>query len=316
MPTAYANNELTEEMIPALAGAINDSMPNWALVDCALVPKSSFLPIASHRGWRVIQGYSGSDLAAFGDAGVFLIQLDADADIRFQQISQLLRIGNPAPGVTWLKSHAMEHDLKKLCAYLGMANVKERKQPVHCRFADARVLPMLLAQLTAEQSQRVAQAVEQWIWVDRGRATSQWTAPDSVGGIQQPDPMPNLHLSVAQFRAMREAGEVDGIFTLLWEQTPSLVPRPDVRGDFHDHLVRILETASAFNVHDLKSRLQFAVLSLSCGDDFHTVEALQPTWEGVRAGEYLMVEKMPLWGNEVWETLEYRRPEEERGVLP
>ena len=33
-------------------------------------------------------------------------------------------------------------------------------------------------------------------------------------------------------------------------------------------------------------------------------------------GEFLLVDKMPLWGNAVWERLEYRRPEEERGVLP
>lgn len=123
-------------------------------------------------------------------------------------------------------------------------------------------------------------------------------------------------MTISQFREIRAGAEADGIFTLLWEQTPSLVPQEMQRGDFHLRLVRILQTASGFNVGDLKSRLQFAVLSLSCGEDFHTLSSLQPTWEGVRAGDYVLVDKMQLWGNGVWAELEHRRPEEERGILP
>ena len=316
MTSVFANNALSPAALASLAVTISSSgvPPTWAVVDAALVDAGPFQALIERSGGSIVHGYAGSDLAAFGDRGVLLVPLVRDRVRQAAQIERLLELGNGATALSWLSTTADVPALQALCLYLGMVSINDRKQPIHCRFADTRVMPALLEQLDASQVARVRSVVDQWAWVDRQGHYAHWApVASSVGPA---DRHVHLHLGIDQFRALRRNGEADAIFTLLWEQTPSLVPGAQMRGDFYFDLVRILETASQFNVNDLKSRLQFAVLSLGCGEDFHTLPALGPTWEGVGAGEYLLVDKMPLWGNAIWEQLEYRRPEEERGVLP
>ncbi|WP_269791097.1 DUF4123 domain-containing protein [Stenotrophomonas sp. Iso1] len=316
LSSAFANNALSPAAASSLAGVISgDSVPpTWAVVDAALVDAAPFYALIERNGGSIVHGYAGSDLAAFGDAGVLLVPLVRDRVRMTAQIEKLLQLGNPTTALSWLSTSAEVPALQALCLYLGMASINDRKQPIHCRFADTRVLPELLKQLDAEQVTRVRTVVEQWAWVDRQGQYARWVPATPL--IAPADSHTHLHLGMPQFRALRGNAEADGIFTLLWEQTPSLVPAAQMRGDFYFDLVRILKTATQFNVKDVKSRLQFAVLSLTSGVDFHTIPTLRTTWEGVGSGEYLLVDKMPLWGNAIWEQLEYRRPEAERGVLP
>ena len=313
----FANNALDAVEIHSLAAALSEASPapDWALVDAAMLEAGKVRALGERTGCRVFPGYAGSGLSAYDDVGVLLLALPREARQRLDVIAQLLALATPATALSWMTSSADVTVLQALCGYLGMASVEGRKQPIHCRFADTRVLPVLLAELSVTQAERVNGCVERWMWADRNGQHVQWSAASSRSGAVA-DTHDHLHLSIAQFRSLRAAAEPDAIFMMLYEQTPSLVPEARERGEFHGHIARILQTASGFGVQDAKSRLQFVVLSLSCGEDFHALPELQPTWDGVRAGEFLLVDKMPLWSNALWERLEYLRPEEERGVLP
>jgi hypothetical protein len=313
----FANNALPSTGLPILAATIasSENPARWALIDAALVDADRVRAACARHGMSAVAAYAGSELSAYGDVGVLLVYLADDHNLRAKQVLTLLELAVPSTALSWVHSSVDVKQLQRLFAYLGMARVEDRTQPIHCRFADTRVLPALLTELTTAQLARVGQCIDGWSWVARQGQYVQWQ-PSSRETGESADTHEHLHLTVAQFRAMRTAAEPDAIFMMLCEQTPSLVPEADERGDFYLQIERILQVASRFNVHDLKSRLQFVVLSLSCGEDFHTLPELQATWDGVRAGEFQLVDKMPLWGNGIWEKLEYRRPEEERGVLP
>lgn len=105
-------------------------------------------------------------------------------------------------------------------------------------------------------------------------------ALSAPAGIEA-DAQDQLQLSDAQFQRRMALGEPDIMFTLLMDKTSELEPGSG-RGAFRARLQRILATASQLTVAQTPDRLQFVVLSLACGENFHTHPGLQATWRNIR----------------------------------
>ena len=113
----------------------------------------------------------------------------------------------------------------------------------------------------------------------------------------------NLELNSEQFSAMLAASEPDTVFHLLLDNTPELVPKTD-RGNFHDQLQRILGVANKLKLTTPNDRLQFSILSLSCGEDFHARAVLTPTWRAIAFGGSTLEAEMKKWTDAVWDDIQ------------
>lgn len=293
----FAYDRPDAAQLGALEAAICESQPSWALLDMALLDADAVHRRMRRFAWTTFNAYARSGLSAFEEHSAWLVALEPDAHA---MVRALLEWTAGSSALSFLYGAADPARLQALAGYLGKAMVEDRKQPLHCRFADTRVLPALLAALQPAQTTRILAAIDDWGWVDREAAYLRWQP--SVDAVHA-DTADCLRLSAAQFRTVRAASDADAIFTLLLEQTPSLVPG-EHRGRFHARLSGLLHTADSYRIRDIESRLQFVVLSLSCGDDFHRLPGLADTWAGVLAGDYRLVERMPLWDNELWDQLE------------
>ncbi|MGY0611833.1 DUF4123 domain-containing protein [Luteimonas sp. A501] len=300
---SFANKMPSAPQIAGMAASLccTSSIRLWALADFALLTPDA---VAALRQDGAANALSGSALAAFGEHAPHLIELpSADPSHIGERVAKLVRRSGDASAISVLQTDAGLSELRSLAAYLSRVRIEGNPRPVHCRFADTRVLPHVLEVLSTTQRRRVGAVVQQWHWFNR------LGVPESVsfdtGNSQSPDPESFLHFDISQFRAVRRKAEADAIFKLLLEQTPSLVPASD-RGHFYQDLTGVLDTADGYGVEQLDDRLQFVVLSLSCGRDFHRLACLDETWNAIKDGNARLATRMTDWDDAMWQQLEHR----------
>lgn len=132
-------------------------------------------------------------------------------------------------------------------------------------------------------------------------------ALSAPAGIEA-DAQDQLQLSDAQFQRRMALGEPDIMFTLLMDKTSELEPGSG-RGAFRARLQRILATASQLTVAQTPDRLQFVVLSLACGENFHAHPGLQATWRNIRERGAQLEQAMGSWSEDLWVEIDNgRRP--------
>jgi Domain of unknown function (DUF4123) len=276
---------------------------SWLLADAALIDGKRLAAILKSLGWSAMNAFASSPLSAFGDQAPQLISLPRETTVVQQGFARLVAIDSSAPALSGLKSIAPATELQRLFAYLAQARV-DGDFDVHCRVADTRVLPSLLRAISPVQERRIAAVIAGWQWFGRDGGIQRWSP--SVGGAagdQAADTMDRLNLTGKQFASMLDASEADGIFTLLLDKTPEVVPDRQ-RGQFHAQLRRHLATATALAVTQPPDRLQFVVLSLTCGEDFHRNAGLQSTWQAVRERSARLAELMESWSDDLWDSLQ------------
>lgn len=111
-----------------------------------------------------------------------------------------------------------------------------------------------------------------------------------------------LEFDARQFGAVLDASEPDTIFSAFLETTPELIVDRR-RSDLYRTLTQSLARATELQVTQAPDRLQFAVLSVYCGEDFHRLPALAEMWNEVVQGASLK-ELMKAWTPEIWSALE------------
>lgn len=279
---------------------VQPSLRAWLLIDAALL-NSERLESALHRnGWSYANALATTPLAAYGAQGPQLLEIPRGDDVLAEGVQRLASIGPGAPAFSWLVSRQPIEQLQACFGYLAQARQDGLK--LHCRMSDTRVLPALLATLSGSQARRVAQAIAQWQWFDRDGTTGNWLAPAlEEGAVDTGD---HLELDTLQFASLLDAAEADGIFAQLLETVSQLVPQTS-RSLFHRQLQRALEIATSLHVTGNPDRLQFVVLSLTCGEDFYKRPALSDTWRAVAQGARLTA-LMKDWSDDLWNTLEDR----------
>lgn len=301
----FANESPNPGQRDELMAWVLDSVrvPMWALVDTALLPHTRITSLARQANVPLINAFSQSDLKAFGDSAPHMMRLPADGGAAGDLVQALLKQAGSATAVSLMKCSAIQSELLDLFSYLGKTSIEARRTPIHCRFADTRVLASLLPVLTTKQRQRVGAVVAQWCWTGRQGEPVVWMA-DAVGAGNVDD-RATLRLSIEQFRAMQRMAEPDLIFAMLAQKTPEIVPDHG-RGGFHATLQRILRTADGLEVKQPRDRLQFVVLALTCGEDFYLLPELQEVWHNVAKYDESLLDLMQNWSDDLWQRLETR----------
>ncbi|RIX78341.1 DUF4123 domain-containing protein [Acidovorax cavernicola] len=298
----FATDPIDPVRLAHAVQAMADTSPSlglWLLVDAALLDPARLASVLRLNGWSHVNALANTPLEAYGARGPQLLELPRDDEARAEGLQRLATIDPAAPAFSWLASGHSVADLQSCFGYLAQARHDGLK--LHCRMGDARVLPTLLATLSEPQTRRVAQAIVQWQWVDRsGVEVGHWLAADAEEGTA--DASDHLELDAPQFAALLDASEADGIFAQLLETVSQLVPKTD-RAAFHLRLQRALEAATRLHVAGNPDRLQFVVLSLTCGDDFYQHPDLSDTWKAVAQGTSLS-SLMKGWSDDLWKALE------------
>ena len=274
----------------------------WVLVDSALVDGKKLRTLMSYLRWKESAALQGSLFEPFGEHGPRLIALPSDPSTAMAGLQEVIALDPRSPATSLIASTAGSNELAGLCAYLAEVLV-DGDLPVHCRFADTRVLPQLLRVLSASQARRVSSCIGGWSWHDHLGRTSQWAPTSDDAALSDVDASPTLRLDQAQFATMLDASEPDTMFSLLLENTPELVPHAQ-RGYFRDHLSLILARADTRSLDSPNDRLQFVVLSLSCGDRFDEHLGLLSTWAAIGQQKRTLVDEMKGWSDSLWEQLQ------------
>ncbi|PPV04663.1 hypothetical protein XBLMG947_4131 [Xanthomonas bromi] len=305
----FANTPADDQQLARLADALmlHDAPAGrlWALIDVALVGAERFGAFRKRMKFQTYNALAESSLVAFGQHAPHFLECPEDQEALHDTIRQLYRFAGSATAVSWLWSDQSRITLQRMAGYLAKVQIEDKKAPVHCRFADTRVLPHLLQVLTPIQSLPVRDAVSAWYWLGREAGTEAWRPHDTVADGAGPAPAP-LRLSIGQFRAMQVAAEPDALFSSLLDKTPELVPADD-RGQFHRLIQQLLQTANALSLSTQQDRLQFVTLSFSCGNDFYEIPALQPVWNSIAQHKIGLCDSMRSWGDAIWNALEARR---------
>ena len=271
----------------------------WLLVDAALLEREAAIRMRSRYADHVVNAYAGTPTAGFSDRAPHLIECagGVEADL----ISELTHLAGDAPALSAIRLSGgiSIKRLQQLCNYLARIQVGDRIEKIHCRFADTRVLPTLLAVLSDALRSSLAGSILEWGWFNR---LGEWVTYE----IAYADPVAEvpaaLRLEIEQFRRIQTAAEADGIFHLLLEQTPEVVP-DDARGEFHHALSQMLSRASSFKLAGARDRVQFVVLSLTCGDAFHQHPRLASMWADIAANRTSLMEDMRTWDDRLWADL-------------
>lgn len=95
----------------------------------------------------------------------------------------------------------------------------------------------------------------------------------------------------------------NALYLALLDKTPELVPS-DAGGAIHERLSRALRGADARGVSGPVDRLQFLVLALACGENFHRRPELADTWKAIREDGKTLQALMASWTQAQWEAVE------------
>lgn len=304
----FARNPAQAEALHSLVQgqAPSDGAGLWALVDTAVLDRHELDRLARALGWTLFNALAGSPLEVYGSHAPVWIELSPPSSTTVQDLTRLLALDAAAPALSLVRTQHGLDALRSLSAYLSRARI-DGDMLTHCRFADTRVLPVLLKTLAASQQHRVAHAVQSWGWIDQLGQGMQWHAAQQDTTVLHVDGSEFLELDASQFAAMLDASEPDTMFALLCDNTPELVPA-EGRGDFRELLAAVLGRADQRQLTAANDRLQFIVLSLSCGGHFHDAAELQDMWCEIAQGQTTLVESMKRWSDTLWSRLQSSPP--------
>lgn len=276
-------------------------LQGWLLVDTALVDFDRVHAIALGYGAEVFNTLADSSLSVYRSRAPHLLQLPPVRHATQALLEEVGDIDRLAPAMSWFCSASSPQALCADFAWLAQAVVEDDVK-VYARFADTRVLPDLLHSMSPSQRARLARHMTEWRYFARGGqvcaiALTETPPPDLAVMTQT-----GISFDQAQTDALIAAAEADAMFALLLSNTPELVPKDD-RAAFHARLSDDLERASTYKVTAARDRLQFLVLSLSCGKDFDKSRSLNDTWMHVANGASL-TDLMQGWPEYTWADLE------------
>lgn len=155
------------------------------------------------------------------------------------------------------------------------------------RWADARILPALIASLTPTERSHFLAPLHSWSCLGRAGEMLEWTG----NGSQDPIPadFDCWPLDDARFSHLVAEAEADAIIGALHETQPDLFDLRDPAAN-HACVKTHLAIASRFGIDGAGSRQHFAMLALMLKDDFTEHSAMQAVFKRTHEGADYSVE--------------------------
>lgn len=300
----FARDAVPDATVTAAARWLSQGIAQerWLLLDPALVDARRLRRIVPAGASS--SALLGSALETFAEAAPQMISVGAEVDLT-SLVERIVDLDRTSPAMTLFKSIAPPSRIREVFAELALVRV-DHDLRLHCRFADARVLPSLLDVITPAQRGRIRGCIRAWGWIGASGVFVSRDFEAAEGQIEastRSGSFCGLELSAQQFARMLDDSEPDTVFASLLDTVPELVPG-DGRGGFRGRLVDHLRSADALGVHQPTDRLQFVVLSLTCGSDFHRAAILGDTWKMMREAGASLKSLMSTWSDATWEEIE------------
>lgn len=200
-----------------------------------------------------------SDLADMQDHLPFVLPLDCAPTVEQLAILQLETEGLPMLSfvATPISAEALVRELRR---FLIARTEDDTRWPV--RFADTRILPVLLEELTRDPAKHdVSEVLITWWWPRRDGRLAAFL---NVAGSSKPDASENaeLALSDSQFARMMSAAQADAVLAKLYRACPELLDRR-VPHENHATVGAALEMLDARRFDSAELQLRWATLALS-----------------------------------------------------
>lgn len=208
----------------------------------------------------------------------------------------LLRRTEGIPALSLIATTELPEHLCEVLLWLAIAHTQD-EQKLHCRFADTRTLPSLLNCLNAEQIDRLAKAINEWLWITRdGKIETRQFTIQATPAVQKSD---TFQLDASQFDFMLTAAEADMVFQMLDEKMSDLIP-DSLPHEIHARIASLLNTARGYGITDLPELFQYTVVALSTRDDFDQHPAVRDTWTRLKSETLSFSALAEQWPETFW----------------
>lgn len=279
----FAVNNHSPELLTKIVSALDEticaasSLTQYALIDTAFDPNL----VAKYKRHipdiQIYEFYAGTGLDQLKEISPCLIVLPNDDSQRIKAIKTLLLFADGKPMLSFLVS-----DLAGEQLVLHLQSILEVEtsdgQHLVLRFADTRVISVLIKVLDQSQRQSIFAPIINWWLIGRAGKLEclDWKKDkvlDSKYSISS-KPFSRLLLSDEQFEFLLDAAESDAIIEQLWK----IVPEHCVRiagAALHEFIARQLTIATSFLIEGALDRIAYCVGALNTQGKLHEIDLVR-----------------------------------------
>jgi hypothetical protein len=248
----------------------------FALVDCAI--DEAFFKDRYQRGLPRQSLYADTSLSALGAAAPHLLSAPESEEAREEWLRQLFAVCEGKPMISIIASVLNADDLTRhFSPYLIAMTSDAIEWPV--RWADTRVLPVLLDALDEQQRSHLLSPMTRWWAPSRKGNLTSWD-----GTVNEPSPAAFRKLPVSDdvFAPLVDEAEADAVLAGLYDTQPDLLVLDPA--ECHASIARHLKIADDNGIHAAPSRQHFSALALLLKDDFTQQPAMVELLRRTRRG--------------------------------
>lgn len=267
--------ELNIDIITALSAEKNVplNLRHYALVDSAF--SSTIVPAYKQRipNAHVLELYSNTGFEQLKDISPCIISMPDEIALRAKAIKTLLTHANGKPMLSFLSSQMEAAPLKNHLQSILEIETSDGQHLV-LRFADTRILPVLIEVLDSDQRQAALGPIDNWLVINRmGRLQTLHLKKNDIQhnpNSALPLQFSRLQLSDKQFAAMLNAAEPDAIIEQLWK----IVPEHCLRfsgGELHQFINHQLFLAKSFTVEGVQDQIAYCVAAFNTHGKLHEI---------------------------------------------
>ena len=241
----------------------------------------SFFEKAAWRDAKRTSLYKGTSLAESGSIGLWLIELDGDADKIEAILAALNQSVGHKPMWSLLVSAVSVADLSKhLKSFLFARTADGIDWPV--RLGDARVLPNLLAKLKEEERNHLMHPLHAWCHLNR-RGMVQVHEGGGHAELPASTSWAIWELDDARFHALVDEGEADHIIGCIEDVRPDLL-KSCSPSQVHQRVQACLKLADKGGISAAPQRQALAMLGLILDECFMQHPAFVKLLDNTRQG--------------------------------
>lgn len=231
---------------------------------------------------RQVEGtlYDDTRLAGLKAVAPHLLRLPDGSEKQLTWLNELAALCSGKPMLSLLCSAVpAEALIAHFRPYLLARTEDSLEWPV--RWADTRVLPILIASLTPAERTHFMAPIHAWSCLDRSGEMLEW----SGDGLPYPAPadFDCWSLDDARFSHLVAEAEADAIIGALHDTQPDLFDLQEPAAN-HASVKKNLAIASQFGIESASSRRHFAMLALMLNDEFSEHSAMQAVLKNIRDG--------------------------------